>query len=60
VDRTSKQETLITVTFHKSGEGTLMTLRQEGFEDAALRARFEVGWTGIGGSFDKLGRMLTH
>ena len=55
----NKQEMLITLTFARSGEGTLMTLRQEGFKDAEVRDRFNAGWIGVGGSFDKLNRMLS-
>lgn len=54
----NKQEMLITLTFAKCGEGTLMKLRQEGFKDAESRDRFNTGWIGVGGSFDKLNRML--
>lgn len=51
-------ETLITVIFHADGDGTLMTLRQEGFAEAAMRDGYVSGWTGEGGSFDKLAQAL--
>ena len=50
--------TLVTLTFKPDGAGTLMTLRQEGFEQDAMRAGFENGWSGEGGSFDKLAAFL--
>ena len=50
--------TLVTVTFSGQGAGTLMTLRQEGFDQDAMRAGFESGWGGEGGSFDKLAAFL--
>jgi uncharacterized protein YndB with AHSA1/START domain len=53
-------ETVITVTFRPDGAGTLMTLRQVGFTDTGMRGGFEVGWSGPGGSFDKLARLLTR
>ena len=54
----NRQETVITVTFRKDGDGTLMTLRQDGFPDAGSRDGYEAGWTGPGGSFDKLAALL--
>jgi hypothetical protein len=36
-----------------------MTLRQDGFVDKAMRDGYETGWTGRGGSFDKLAGILT-
>jgi hypothetical protein len=35
-----------------------MTLRQEGFSDTGLRDGYRSGWTGEGGSFDKLDALL--
>lgn len=52
-------ETRLTVTFHADGDGTLMTLYQEGFPDAGLRGNFHEGWGGTGASFDKLERLLS-
>ncbi len=54
------QETLITVTFRPDGTGTQMTLRQDGFRDRTLRDGYHGGWSGEGGSFDKLDRLLTQ
>jgi uncharacterized protein YndB with AHSA1/START domain len=54
----NKQEMLITVTFRADGEGTLMTLRQDGFTDPAMRDGYDAGWSKEGGSFDKLSRFL--
>lgn len=54
----NQQETLITVTFREEGDGTLMTLRQEGFIESGMRDGYESGWTGTGGSFDKLAAVL--
>jgi uncharacterized protein YndB with AHSA1/START domain len=52
------QETVVTVTFRPDGEGTMMTLRQEGFPASDLRDGYKAGWTGPDGSFDKLARVL--
>lgn len=54
----NNQETVITVTFRPDGGGTLMTLRQSGFVDAGLRDGYREGWSGSGGSFDKLAAHL--
>ena len=54
LDVINNQETVITVTFARDGSGTVMTLRQTGFADSDLRDRYKGGWTGPGGSFDKL------
>jgi len=53
-----KQEMLITVAFLADGGGTVMTLRQEGFPDTALRDAYKGGWGGPGGSLDKLATFL--
>ena len=50
----SNAATLVTLTFRAEGTGTRMTLRQEGFDQDAMRTGFESGWSGEGGSFDKL------
>ena len=54
----NNQETIITVTFRSDGTGTMMTLRQDGFPDVGLRDGYHAGWTGPGGSFDKLACVL--
>ena len=54
----NNQETLLTLTFQPDGAGTRMTLRQTGFQDPGLRDGYGVGWSGEGGSFDKLAAML--
>lgn len=51
-------ETRVTLTFHAEGGGTRMTLLQEGFTEDAMRGGFHSGWTGEGGSFDKLAAAL--
>jgi uncharacterized protein YndB with AHSA1/START domain len=56
----NRRETVITVTFHKDGDGTLMTLRQDNFLDAGSRDGYQAGWTGPGGSFDKLVALLAQ
>jgi uncharacterized protein YndB with AHSA1/START domain len=53
-------EMLLTLTFRRDGAGTVMTLRQEGFPDEALRDGYNSGWAGQGGSFDKLDRFLAQ
>ena len=52
------QATTITVLFAGQGKGTMMTLRQEGFHHADMRDNYHTGWTGPGGSFDKLAALL--
>jgi uncharacterized protein YndB with AHSA1/START domain len=54
----NNQETVISLTFRPDGGGTLMTLRQEGFHEEALRDGYRAGWTSAGGSFDKLEAFL--
>lgn len=56
----NNQETIITVTFRPDGAGTLMTLRQDGFIEASLRDGYRNGWSGAGGSFDKLAAFLAR
>jgi len=56
----NNQETVITLTFEPDGAGTLMRLRQEGFPDAGQREGYRIGWTGAGGSFDKLAALLAR
>lgn len=51
-------DTTITVTFKREGQGTLMTLRQEGFKNPTVRDGFVQGWSAAGNSFDKLTRLL--
>jgi len=52
------RETLISLSFRPHGTGTMMVLRQDGFEDPGLREGYRTGWTGAGGSFDKLAAHL--
>ena len=52
------QEMVITLTFQPDRGGTLMTLKQEGFREDALREGYRKGWTGTGGSLDKLAAYL--
>jgi uncharacterized protein YndB with AHSA1/START domain len=56
----AQQRMTITVTFRPHGTGTMMTLLQEGFPNAELHAGYSAGWSGPGGSFDKLARVLAH
>ena len=56
----AQQRMTIAVTFRPDGDGTLMTLRQEGFPNAELQAGYNAGWSGPGGSFDKLARVLAR
>lgn len=58
-DRT-RFNTTITVTFKRDGQGTLMTLRQEGFKDQGVRDGFVQGWSASGNSFDKLAQLLAR
>lgn len=52
------QETVLTLTFVPDGAGTRLTLRQDGFLDAGMREGYRMGWTGEGGSFEKLDAVL--
>jgi uncharacterized protein YndB with AHSA1/START domain len=54
------QETVVTVTFRPDGAGTLMVLRQDGFTEATMTDGFREGWSGVGGSFDKLAALLAR
>ena len=54
----NNQETVITLTFQPDRGGTLMSLKQEGFHEEAQRDGYRSGWTGAGGSFDKLAAYL--
>jgi uncharacterized protein YndB with AHSA1/START domain len=56
----ANQKMTIAVTFRPDSGGTLMTLRQEGFPDADLQNGYKAGWTGAGGSFDKLADFLAR
>lgn len=53
------QETTITLQFRATGDGTVMTLRHDGFAELELCARHNSGWAGQGGSLDKLAEILT-
>lgn len=54
------RETLISLSFRPHGTGTMMVLRQDGFEDLGRREGYWTGWTGAGGSFDKLAAHLAR
>jgi uncharacterized protein YndB with AHSA1/START domain len=43
---TPEQQTLITVTFKRDGDGTLFTLTHEQFPDDAVRDAHQGGWNG--------------
>ena len=52
---TPERESLVTLTFKKDGDGTLMTLQHEQFFDEDARDRHNQGWTG---AMDKLAAYL--
>ncbi|HEX7390858.1 MAG TPA: SRPBCC domain-containing protein [Acidiphilium sp.] len=54
----NNKETVIALDFRPDGNGTMMTLHQTGFADLSLREGYDKGWTGPGGSFDKLAAAL--
>jgi uncharacterized protein YndB with AHSA1/START domain len=54
------QQTLITLFFRPDGDGTVMTLRQEGFGSAQMRDGYGNGWNGTNGSFAKLDAILAR
>jgi uncharacterized protein YndB with AHSA1/START domain len=54
------QQTLITLYFRPDGDGTVMTLRQEGFGNAQMRDGYGNGWGGMNGSFAKLDAVLAR
>lgn len=56
----NNQRTVITVSFRPDGAGTLMTLKQEGFSEVGLRDGYRNGWSGPGGSFDKLATLVAR
>jgi uncharacterized protein YndB with AHSA1/START domain len=51
-------ESVLTLTFEPDGAGTLMKLRQEGFDSAESRDGHNQGWNGEGASFDRLEAFL--
>lgn len=53
---TPERESLVTVTFKKDGDGTLLTLLHEQFFDEDARDRHNGGWYG---ALDKLEKILT-
>lgn len=52
---TPEQETVITVTFKRDGDGTLFTLTHEQFLDDAMRDAHQGGWNG---ALEKLATFL--
>lgn len=54
---TPERESLVTVTFKKDGDGTIMTLLHEQFFDQKARDDHNRGWTG---TMDKLEKYLTQ
>jgi uncharacterized protein YndB with AHSA1/START domain len=52
---TPERESLVTVTFKKDGEGTIMTFKHEQFFDEQARDRHQSGWSS---SFEKLENYL--
>ena len=52
---TPERETLVTVTFKRDGDGTLMTLLHERFFDEDARDRHNAGWLG---TMDRLEKYL--
>jgi uncharacterized protein YndB with AHSA1/START domain len=52
---TPERESLVTVTFKKDGDGTIMTLLHEQFFDQDARNRHEAGWIG---TMERLERYL--
>lgn len=51
---------IVTVSFREDRGGTLMTFRMDNFTGADMRDRYKNGWTGPGGSFDKLAERLAR
>jgi uncharacterized protein YndB with AHSA1/START domain len=56
----ANQQMMIALTFRPDGSGTMMTLHQTGFPNADLHAGYSAGWSGSGGSFDKLAQVLAR
>jgi len=50
---TPERESLVTLTFKRDGDGTLMTLLHEKFFDEGARDRHQVGWTSAMEKLDK-------
>jgi uncharacterized protein YndB with AHSA1/START domain len=53
---TPERESLVTLTFKRDGDGTLMTLMHEKFFDEDARDRHRTGWTS---AMEKLDKYLT-
>jgi uncharacterized protein YndB with AHSA1/START domain len=53
---TPERESLVTLTFKKDGDGTIMTLSHEQFFDETARDNHRTGWTG---TMDKLENYLS-
>jgi len=59
VDELHAEEWVIAVNFEAVADGTRMTLQQGPFSDPLEQSAFHEGWTGPGGSFEKLDAILT-
>jgi uncharacterized protein YndB with AHSA1/START domain len=56
----NNMDTVVTVLFAPDGDGTIMTLQQEGFSNTGMRDGFYSGWSAPGNCFDKLAAWLTR
>jgi uncharacterized protein YndB with AHSA1/START domain len=54
----SGDETLLSLRFEPDGDGTMMYLEQSGFAAEHMSEGYHSGWSGEGGSFDKLADVL--
>ena len=56
-ESTPERESLVTVEFKPSGNGTELVLTHEQFADSEARDKHQHGWNGC---MDRLGRFLSH
>ena len=56
-ESTPERESLVTVEFRASGQGTELLLTHQRFADAQARDKHQHGWNGC---LDRLGRYLSH
>jgi uncharacterized protein YndB with AHSA1/START domain len=56
-ESTPERESLVTIEFKPSGDGTEMVLAHQRFADSEARDHHQAGWNGC---LERLGRYLTH
>jgi uncharacterized protein YndB with AHSA1/START domain len=56
-ESTPERESLVTIEFKPSGDGTELVLAHQRFADSEARDKHQAGWNGC---LERLGRYLTH